>query len=105
MGARFEVTAKYARRMRRLRRRTRSRLLDEVVAVTGWSRDNARRRLAAAAKPASAGERSPGSGVRGSTPTTQPSCFRGLGCLRVVSGKYLAASMRLQLDGLERHGS
>jgi hypothetical protein len=26
-------------------------MLDEVVSVTGWSRDNARRRLVAAAKP------------------------------------------------------
>ncbi|HEY5882484.1 MAG TPA: hypothetical protein VIU11_26475 [Nakamurella sp.] len=30
--------------------RTKGRILDEVVSVTGWSRDNARRRLAGAAQ-------------------------------------------------------
>ncbi|BBX54661.1 hypothetical protein MSHO_00060 [Mycobacterium shottsii] len=30
-------------------------ILDQVVAVTGWSRDNARRRLRAAAAPPGAG--------------------------------------------------
>ena len=51
MGARFEVTAKYAKAYAKVAKKDKGRLLDEVVAVTGWSRDNARRRLAAAAKP------------------------------------------------------
>jgi len=46
MAARAEITAKYAKASKK----DKSRLLDEVIAVTGWSRDNARRRLAQAAK-------------------------------------------------------
>lgn len=42
MSARAEITAKYARAYRSASKRDKGRLLDEVVAVTGWSRDNAR---------------------------------------------------------------
>lgn len=51
MRSRAEITAKYARAYVKSSKKERGRLLDEVVAVTGWSRDNARRRLAQAAKP------------------------------------------------------
>lgn len=57
MASRAEITAKYARAYRSAAKKDKGRLLDEVVAVTGWSRDNARRRLAAAAKPRVAGPR------------------------------------------------
>lgn len=52
MRSRAEITTKYAK----ARKKDKGWVLDEVVAVTGWSRDNARRRLTAAAKAA------PGSG-------------------------------------------
>ena len=51
VSARTEITAKFARAYRTASRRVKSQLLDEVVAVTGWSRDNARRRLGQAVKP------------------------------------------------------
>ena len=51
MAARAEITAKYAREYKQLSKKDRGRLLDEVVSVTGWSRDNARRRLFQAAAP------------------------------------------------------
>lgn len=57
MSARAEITAKYARAYRSASKRDKGRLLGEVVAVTGWSRDNARRRLAGATKPRLAGPR------------------------------------------------
>ena len=84
-------------------------ILDQVVEVTGWSRDNARRRLCAAAKG------SPGSGRsvvrRPRKPRAPKYSYDTLKVLQRVwaasggqCGKYLAASMGVQLDGLERHG-
>lgn len=49
-SSRAEITSKYAKAYKAASKKDRGRLLDEVVAVTGWSRDNARRRLAAAAE-------------------------------------------------------
>ena len=80
--SRAEVTIRYAKVYLKAAKKDKGRILDEVVGVIGWSRDNARRRLTSAAKvlqrvwAASGGQ----------------------------CGKYLAASMRIQLDGLERHG-
>ena len=84
-------------------------ILDQVVEVTRWSRDNARRRFTAAAC------RSPGSGrsvaKRPRKPRAPMYSYDALKVLQKVwaasggqCGKYLAASMALQLDGLERHG-
>ena len=39
MATRAEITAKYAREYKQLSKKDRGRLLDEVVSVTGWSRD------------------------------------------------------------------
>ena len=50
MQARAEITGKYARVSTRASKKDKGWILDEVCAVTGWSRDNARRRLVAAAK-------------------------------------------------------
>ncbi|MDN5745452.1 MAG: hypothetical protein L0H31_10060 [Nocardioidaceae bacterium] len=50
MASRADVTNKYAKAYARARKKDQGRMLDEVVSVTGWSRDNARRRLVAAAK-------------------------------------------------------
>jgi len=51
VSARTDITAKYASAYRIASRVVKSRLLDEVMAVTGWSRDNARRPLSRAARP------------------------------------------------------
>ena len=45
MASRVEIIARYARAYRGAGKKERGRVLDEVVSVTGWSRDNARRGL------------------------------------------------------------
>lgn len=105
MVARAEITAKYARAYAKASKKDKGRLLDEVVAVTGWSRDNARRRLAKAAAP----RPRPVSKTRkprerkysyDATKTLQRVwAFAGFEC-----GKYLAVAMPVLLDALERHG-
>src|SRR5271168_2976772 len=49
MRSRVEVTTKYARAYAKSSKKQKGHILDAVVEVTGWSRDNARRRLTAAA--------------------------------------------------------
>ncbi len=107
--SRAEITTRYASAYVKAGRVAKGRVLDEVVSVTGWSRDNARRRLVAAAK------RPPGGGrqvaQRPRKPRARKYSYDALKVLQTVwaasggqCGKYLAASMQLQLDGLERHG-
>lgn len=90
-------------------KKVRGQILDEVVSVTGWSRDNARRRLNAAAKAP------PGTGRQvGARPRKVRAAKFSYDATKVLQkvwaasggqcGKYLAASMRAQLDALERHG-
>lgn len=109
MASRAEITTSYAKRYARAAKKDKGRLLDEVVAVTGWSRDNARRRLAAAA------QLSPGPGravaMRVRKPRSPAYSYDARKVLQRVwaasggqCGKYLAASMATQLDALERHG-
>lgn len=87
----------------------RGQILDEVVSVTGWSRDNARRRLTAAAK----APRGTGRQV-----ATRPRKVRAAkysydatkvlqkvwAASGVQCGKHLAAAMCTQLDAPEPHG-
>ena len=107
MGSRAEITTKFAKAYAKASKKDKGRLLDEVVAVTGWSRDNARRRLTAAVK------RPPGSGRQVAKTTRKPRSpkysYDALKVLQKVwaasggqCGLYLAASMRTQLDGLEK---
>jgi hypothetical protein len=108
MASRVEITSRYAKAYSRAGKRDKGRVLDEVVSVTGWSRDNARRRLVAAARPPGAG-REVAQRVR-----KQRSVKFSYDAVKVLQrvwaasggqcGKYLAVSMRTQLDGLERHG-
>ena len=107
MTSRAEITTRYARAFKAADKRTKGRILDEVVSVTGWSRDNARRRLIGAA------QSPPGAGRSVATrPRRQRATKYSYDALKVLQrvasggqcGKYLAASMRTQLDGLERHG-
>ena len=109
MASRAEVTTRFAKAYAKAGKTDRGRILDQMVAVTGWSRDNARRRLTAAE------QRPPGAGrqiaSRPRKPRSPKFSYDALKVLQKVwaaSGgqceKYLAASMRIQLDGLERHG-
>jgi hypothetical protein len=50
MTSRAEITTRYAWAFKAADKRMKGRILDEVVSVTGWSRDNARRRLTSAAQ-------------------------------------------------------
>lgn len=104
MSARVEITVKYAREYAKASKKERGRLLDEVTGVTGWSRDNARRRLsqAAAPRPRAVKTRRPRPRKYSYDATRvlqRVWAFGGFEC-----GKYLAVAMRSLLDGLERHG-
>jgi hypothetical protein len=109
MASRVEITSRYAKVYLKVGRKEKGRVLDEVVSVTGWSRDNARRRLVAAAR------RPPGVGRQvAARARKQRSTKYSYDAIRVLQrvwaasggqcGKYLVVSMRTQLDGLERHG-
>ena len=109
MASRAEVTTKFAREYARASKKDKGRVLDQVVAVTGWSRDNARRRLTAAAKAP------PGRGrtvaVRPRKPRSSKYSYDALKVLQRVwaasgfqCGKYLAVSMPLLLDLLAKAG-
>jgi hypothetical protein len=109
MSSRAEVTAKFARAYVKAPKKSKGLILGQVVAVTGWSRDNARRRLRAAAR------RPPGSGRQvAKRPRRQRKPKYSYDALKVLQkvwaasggqcGRYLAASMSLQLAALERHG-
>lgn len=105
MAARAEITTKYARAYLAASKREKSKLLDEVVAVTGWSRDNARRRLAVEAKPkpravTTKRRQRPRKYSFDATKVLQRVwAFSGYEC-----GKYLAVAMPQLLESLERHG-
>jgi hypothetical protein len=92
MNSRAEVTTRYAKAYVKAAKGDKGRILDEVVGVAGRSRWRA------------------GSGGRRSIPTTvsDNDAVKMLQRVWAASGgqcgKYLAASMRLQLYGLERHG-
>lgn len=109
MQSRAEVTTRYAKAYARASKKDRGRILDEVIGVTGWSRDNARRRLAAAARqPPGVGRSVARRPRKPRAPKYSYDAVRVLQRVWAASGgqcgKYLAASMRIQLDGLERHG-
>src|SRR5680860_1561132 len=109
MKSRAEVTTRYAKAYARAGKKDKGKVLDEVVSVTGWTRDNARRRLVAAAR------RSPGAGRQVAKAPRKPRALKySYDTVKVLQrvwaasggqcGKYLAASMRIQLDLLEAHG-
>lgn len=104
MGSRAEITKKYARAYASASKGAKGRLLDEVCAVTGWSRDNARRRLTAAARPGprpvtTRRPRPPKYSAEATAVLTRVWAASGGMC-----GKYLAVAMPTQLQALERHG-
>jgi hypothetical protein len=69
MAARAEITKKYATGYARADKKTKGLILDQVMGVTGWSRDNARRRLSSARA----------TGVRRQNPETKDPITRALG--------------------------
>lgn len=102
MQARLEITAKYARDYRGRSKAEKTLLLDEVVQVTGWSRDNARRRLSQAARPRAVKSKK--------RQRARKYSFDALMILQKVwafsggsCGKYLVVSMPSLLESLERH--
>ncbi|GAB3555746.1 hypothetical protein GCM10027404_33060 [Arthrobacter tumbae] len=109
MTSRAEVTSRYAQAYVKAPKKDKGRILKEVVGVTGWSRDNARRRLTKAAK------QPPGVGREIAQKPRKPRppkySYDALKVLQRVwaasggqCGKYLVVSMRIQLDLLEAHG-
>ncbi|MGC0144892.1 hypothetical protein [Pseudactinotalea sp. Z1732] len=110
MASRADVTAKFAREYSRASKKDKGLVLDQVVAVTGWSRDNARRRLTAAAKdPPGRGRQVAKVKRRARAPKYSYDARKVLQRVWAASGgqcgKYLAAAMLLDLlDLLERSG-
>jgi len=113
LSARVEVTGRYAHAYVKASKKVKGQILDQVVEVTGWSRDNARRRLVAASREARtpSGRPSARPAVKQRKPRTAKYSYDTLQVLQRVwaatggqCGKYLAASMALQLDLLEAHG-
>ena len=109
MSSRAEITAKFAKAYVKASKADKGQILDQVVEVTGRSRDNARRRLTAAAR------RPPGAGRQvAKRPRRQRKPKYSYDALKVLQkiwaasggqcGRYLAASMAVQLAALERHG-
>ena len=99
MSSRAEITAKFAKAYVKASKANKGQILDQVVAVTGWSRDNARRRLTAAARPPGAGDQVAKRPRRQRNPKYSYDALKVLqkGCSRAASGglcgRYLSASM------------
>lgn len=105
MGARREITKKYAREYASASKKVKGRLLDELVATTGWSRANARRQVATAGKrrgPAQAVERRPRG--RGYSYDALKVLIEVWTLIGEPCGKYLAVVMEDTVDRLVRFG-
>jgi hypothetical protein len=107
MWSRAEITAKFAKAYVKAKA-DKGQILGQVVEVTGWSRDNARRRLTAAARPPGAGRQVAKRPRRQRKPKYSYDALKVLQKVWAASGgqcgRYLAASMAVQLAALERHG-
>ena len=108
MSSRAEITARFAKAYVKAPKADKGQILDQVVEVTGWSRDNARRRLTAAARPPGAGRQVAKQPRRQRSPKYSYDASKVLQKVWAASGgqcgRYLVASMALQLDALQRHG-
>ncbi|QIM15970.1 transposase family protein [Leucobacter insecticola] len=104
MSTKREITKKYAREHAAGSKKVRGRLLDELVAMTGWSRANTRRQVSAARA-----RRGPQRALKWA-PRPRTYGYDTLKLLIVVwmfagqpSGKYLAATMGIWLPKLIKH--
>jgi len=108
MSSRAEITARFAKGYVTASKADKCQILDQVVEVTGWSRDNARRRLTAAARPPGAGRQIAKRPRRQRNPKYSYDALKVLQRVWAATGgqcgRYLAASMALQLAALEHHG-
>jgi hypothetical protein len=105
MATRHEITRKYAKEYERASKKDRGRMLDELVAVTGWSRANARRAVAAASRrrgPARAVQRKPRARTYGYD--TLKVLIEVWTLIGEPCGKYLAPIMAATLAQLEAFG-
>ena len=105
MGARVEITKKYATAYRRASKKDKGQILHQVCSVTGWSRDNARRRLIDAGRAGTTvskmdrRKRRPAKySLQARNVLTRVWAVSGGQC-----GKYLAVSLPALLDSLENH--
>jgi hypothetical protein len=107
MSSRAEITARFAQAYVKASKADKGQILDRVVEVTGWSRDNARRRLTAATRPPGAGRQVAKRPRRQRMPKYSYDALKVLQKVWAASGgqcgRYLVASMGIQLDALERH--
>lgn len=103
MHARHEITKKFARQYRDATKKDKGLLLDEVCAITGWSRDNARRQLRAALQPRRVGTKKRRARALKYSPDAVHVLPRVWAAAGGISGKYLAAEMALNLKLLEYH--
>jgi hypothetical protein len=105
LGTRREITKKYATDYAKSSKNAKGLILDELIAVTGWSSANARRSLSTARKRkglAKAVVRKPRARTYGyDTLKVLISVWRIAG---MPSGKYLAATMDLWLPKLQTFG-
>ncbi len=104
MTAKHEITRKFALAFAGASKRDKGRLLDEVCAITGWSRANARRQLTAARKPRRVGKKTRRPRARKYSDASVQVLQKVWAWTGGMSGKYLAVSMRMTLDLLESHG-
>ena len=105
MATRHEITKRYAKEYERASKKERGRMLDELVAVTGWSRANARRAVRTAGR-----RRGPARAVQ----RKQRAPTYGYDTLKVLievwtligepCGKYLAPIMAATVAQLEAFG-
>lgn len=105
MSTKREITKKYAREYAAGSKKARGRMLDELVATTGWSRANARRQVTAAGArrgPQRAVKRAPRPRTYGYD--TLKLLIRVWMLAGQPSGKYLAATMGIWLPKLIENG-
>jgi hypothetical protein len=105
MSAPREITEKYAAEQARVGKKVNGLMLDQLVAMTGWSRANARRAVTAAGKrkgPARAVKHRPRPRTYGDD--TLKLLIQGWNLVGRPSGKYLAVAMGIWLPKLEHHG-
>jgi hypothetical protein len=105
MTTRHEITKRYAKEYGRASKKERGRMLDELVAVTGWSRANARRAITTAAKrkgPARSVQRRPRARTYGYD--TLKVLIEVWTLIGEPCGKYLAPIMAPTLAQLEAFG-